>query len=75
MKIIKRLKSIIKDGKSRKWNFLEWFLIIYDFIRHPEYPDYPFAYTDNLDLNLKFCDSMVVKRFVKNNKQWVWLIR
>ena len=80
------MKTIIKDGIKEKWCFTQWWLVIYDYIRHPSYHDYPFAYTDDISPNVEFSQldyKKIVKQFVVlnengvigNNKQWVWLIR
>ena len=77
-----RFLNIIKDGIRFKWCFTQWWLVFYDFIRHPNYTDYPFAYTDDLSPTVIYpeCVKKVIKQFVLlqpgiKGRQHIWFIR
>lgn len=71
-----RIKRILMDGKNYNWSVLQYILVIIDEIKNPSAIEYPFIQTNELDLNCTVPESIfIVKRFIKNNVQWIWYIR
>ena len=79
--ILNNIYETFTDGINESWDYEQWGLAIVDLIKYPLATDYPFAYTDNLDLTCPPPENTqrIVKRFIGSKDgaqvQWCWFIR